>query len=206
MVIGFDIDYTVTNPFKVELAIAKDFLKAHRVNADNIIYPDEFSIIKKFGGSDKLADKFWSFFGTIILKHTAPRINAVSTIKKLKEQGHEIIFITARGDNDFFRDDNPYVLTFNWLKRNGFVFDKLVCRDSKKLQSCLRNNIDLFIDDSIDVINNLTSGGVNAVLIEAPHNKKYKNSLPQNCEYIKDISEVVGIANRKALIECECEK
>ena len=70
MVIGFDIDYTVTNPFKVELAIAKDFLKAHRVNADNIIYPDEFSIIKKFGGSDKLADKFWSFFGTTILKHT----------------------------------------------------------------------------------------------------------------------------------------
>ena len=71
--------------------------------------------------------------------------NAKQVINKLKEEGNEIIFITARSEKGY---NNPYNITYKYLIDNGITFDKLYVSGSDKKDICFLEKIDLFIDDS----------------------------------------------------------
>ena len=64
---------------------------------------------------------------------------------KLKNDGNEIIIITAR-DSEFH--DDPYKYSKDWLDKNNIYYDKLVVNARNKKIACIEEKIDLFIDDS----------------------------------------------------------
>ena len=66
-------------------------------------------------------------------------------MQKLKNEGHKIIFITSRNSEEF---NDPYQTSYNYLIKNNIPFDKLIVNASNKAEICLKENIDLFIDDS----------------------------------------------------------
>ena len=80
-----------------------------------------------------------------ITNQAKPRENVVEVIKKLKNDGNEIIIITAR-DSEFH--DDPYKYSKDWLDKNNIYYDKLVVNARDKKIACIEEKIDLFIDDS----------------------------------------------------------
>ena len=89
------------------------------------------------------------FFEKVFDKHAdeiTPVPNTVQILNKLKEEGYEIIFISSRNDNQM---QNPYERTLAWLKKNNFVFDKLIVKARYKGPVIEEEQANIFIDDSI---------------------------------------------------------
>lgn len=68
-------------------------------------------------------------------------------LTKLKEEGHEIIVITAREKTSH---PDLFNITKKWLDKNNIPYDKLVLEGGCK--SCLakEENVDIFIDDNLN--------------------------------------------------------
>lgn len=73
------------------------------------------------------------------------RDGVVSILNKLREDGHRIIFITAR---NYVEYDDPYKLSKDYLDKNNIPYDKLLVNVKDKGRECILEKIDLFIDDN----------------------------------------------------------
>ena len=63
----------------------------------------------------------------------------------LKEEGHELIIITARGD----KKKEHITITEDILKKNDmYIFDKYIWGVENKSEICVNEKLDLMIEDS----------------------------------------------------------
>ena len=97
-----------------------------------------------------------------ITNKAKPRENVVEVIKKLKNDGNEIIIITAR-DSEFH--DNPYKYSKDWLDKNNIYYDKLVINAKNKEDACIEEKIDLFIDDSESNCLKVNKAGIKTIRV-----------------------------------------
>ena len=131
------------------------------------------------------------FLGNIqeeITNNAKPRPNAVETIRKLQQEGHEIYIITAR-DKEFHED--PYMQSKVWLDKNNIQYDKLIVNVRKKAPVCKNENIDVFIDDQLNNCLEVSKEGIKTIRFTADITE-YKNiinidSWKEIYEYIKDM-------------------
>ena len=65
-----------------------------------------------------------------------------------KEEGNEIIFITARFSNSDFNIDVENITKY-WLLQNDIPYDKLIINANEKQKVAIEEKIDVFLDDSI---------------------------------------------------------
>lgn len=153
MNIGIDIDDTITYTYETlvpiialryGLNISKMFRKrpTYKVLETTLPNYDNF-VINNFSTLAKM----------VPLKE-----GVVDILKRLKEQGHKIIFITARNYKEY---NDPYLISKNYLDLNGIPYDKLIVNSLDKGKDCLLENIDIFIDDNVDNCKNVNSVGVN---------------------------------------------
>lgn len=77
------------------------------------------------------------------------RLFAKEIIKQLKNDGHEIVIMTARGgtEENTLPKDEMQELVKNWLKKNDIYYDEIMFTEEDKLSYCLDNQIDLIIED-----------------------------------------------------------
>ncbi|MCQ2749508.1 MAG: hypothetical protein MJ246_06025 [Clostridia bacterium] len=80
-----------------------------------------------------------------------PDDNSAEVLDMLKEEGHEIIFVTARGTYepelkvvDAKTTDD---LTIKWLDKNNYHYDKIILRAKNKIKALEDEKFDIFIDD-----------------------------------------------------------
>lgn len=144
MRIGIDIDDTITNSSDVFIEYAKKYNKDNNIlhKIDNTILDTE----KSFGWKKEDQIYFLNKYLKEILQKVNPKPNSIEVINKLKNEGHEIYFITARSDKEI--NDSMFKLTENWLKQNNYEYNFLITESKDKLNSCIKNKIDVFIDDS----------------------------------------------------------
>lgn len=104
--------------------------------------------------------------------------------QRLKEDGVELIAITARGLNgsgnefQFMEDDAKRILT-----ENGIVFDKYYWKQKDKLEVCLKENVDYMIDDDYRIISKIADHKIRTMYFRDTGIKK----LEEN-EYIKEVN------------------
>lgn len=111
-----------------------------------------------------------------------PIPGAITALHALKEAGHKIHLITARG---FFR--YPWAIkreTVHWLHEWDIPYDSLTFTQDKSLY-----RMDLFIDDSIKNVADIRMAGVPCFLADAPHNQD-----------IEDEQRVSGLAEFASII------
>ena len=90
--------------------------------------------------------EFWDKYMFNYYTKAPARIFASEVIKKLKEHGHNIYIITARGISE--KELYSYLkdITKKWLKENDIYYDEIFFeKDKKKIIN--ENNIDLMIED-----------------------------------------------------------
>lgn len=109
-------------------------------------------------------------------------------LDKIREDGNEIIFITARGK----AYNDPMKLTEEYLKKHDIKYDKLIVNAKDKSISALSEKIDLFIDDSVFHCKEVFDVGVDVLLFEREYNKdcndfKRVNSWAMVYDYIQKV-------------------
>ena len=103
---------------------------------------------KVFGWNYDEVNSFFRKYYLDALKEIEPKFNVKEVLTKLKNEGHEIIFITIRNDNECGGENKAYRMTAEWFKKHAIPYDELHIGISNKKVFCLKNNIDVFMDDS----------------------------------------------------------
>lgn len=166
MRIGIDIDDTITNSYQ---EIFEQIGKYYNVNSYYLIeegykYEDVSKDENNFPG-------YINFCRTIVedlLKTVSVKHGAKEMIKKLHDEGNEIVLITARDYEEF---SNPYDLTRQFLKENGIYYDKLYVGIKQKGRFCKANNIDVLVDDSVTHCTSAKENNIPHLLLDNTFNR-----------------------------------
>lgn len=171
MIIGIDIDDTITDTYEVMINYAQkytiDVLKREPILKDgncNTHFYTQYLLDWKEG--EDLG--FLKGYYEKILNEVKPKTLAVEYLKKLHDEGNKIVLITARWVTDEF---DVVEATQNWIKRNNIPCDKLIVNAENKLIAAKQENIDIFIDDSFKNCKMVSEGGIKTYLMDTRTNK-----------------------------------
>lgn len=176
MKIGIDIDIdNVISNFNDELL--KEYLKHDKeLRNTGIINKDVFIRYGMFDWTEKEETEFYKNSIERIAIKLKPIHRATETIKKLKEDGNEIIIISGRNNGEY---NNPYKLTEEWLAKYNIVYDKLILTNAynkeEKANVCKENNIDIMIEDSTQTAVNIEKVGTKVLFMNTRYNKNNEN-------------------------------
>ena len=150
--IGIDIDDTITDTYYNLLPVI-----AIKYKLDlNKLYKKKYP----YGKFHRMLPDFMDFCranSESVIKIVPLKDNVFEILNILKEDGHNIVFITARDDNEY-RD--PYKLCYDYLTTNGICFDKLIVCAKDKAKARINEGIDLFIDDNTRNCNEVSCSGI----------------------------------------------
>lgn len=143
MNIGIDLDDVVYNTgveVEKEIDAANNpVIREHKVELMRGVLEELPEVVVQF-----LRDSILTY-----LANAKPMDNAIEVLKKLREDGHKIILITARDDN---LSEGVIELSYQSFKKygieEGIVYDKVVFKGVDKASVCISEKVDLFIDDS----------------------------------------------------------
>lgn len=174
MKIGIDIDNVISN-FNDELL--KEYLKHDKeLRNTGIINKDVFIRYGMFDWTRKEETEFYKSNIERIAIKLKPIHRATETIKKLKEDGNEILIISGRNNGEY---NNPYKLTEEWLAKYNIVYDKLILTNAynkeEKANVCKENNIDIMIEDSTQTAVNIEKVGTKVLFMNTRYNKNNEN-------------------------------
>lgn len=93
-----------------------------------------------------------------------PYPGAVDAMRALKDAGHTLHIVTARGF--FAHGDLIRRHTIEWFDANDVPHDSLTFSKDKTLV-----HSDVFVDDSWKNVSDLTAAGIRTWMVDAPHNQ-----------------------------------
>ena len=183
MIIGIDIDDTLTYLQNIKIEFAEKYIKENNLPY-KLINPNPAFLKEMFDWPIEECDKFWFAESLNMLSSAPARENASKVITKLKEFGHEIVIITARSSE---WHEDPYGMSASWLTKNNIPFDKIIYGVQDKTQSCIDEKVDIFIDDMPNHLIKLQPLGIKTILMGTPHNE---NQNIYNGIRVKDWFEI----------------
>lgn len=172
MNIGIDIDDTISDTFEVQFNQAQ-YYTINTLKRDGKIR--ELTNINSHFYNRYLHDwsqeeemNFFTQYYKEGLEKIRPKMYAVETIKKLKEEGNKIILITARFD---WANVNVEEVTLKWLKDNNIEYDKLIINALDKSKIAIDNKIDVFLDDSFENCINVSRCNIKTYIMDSRVNR-----------------------------------
>ncbi len=173
MRVGIDVDGVLIHTRRFLLRYGSRFFRRKP------LHPGAYTIEEMYGvsGIPVLLFGLRWFFPYYCRKYP-PNPGAADVYRELKRSGHTIYQITAR---KFARSHSPvgrysYHALTNWLRKNGFCYDKLLLVDEKnaaqeKLRYCQKYRVDIMIEDNPVTAETLTKHGIRVLLFDAPYNR-----------------------------------
>lgn len=155
MKIGIDIDGVLID-FEERLrckAEIYNYIERKNVNKNN----DKcYWVQDKYGWSEEE----WSYFKEKYLieltKESCIKPGAKEILDLLKQEGNELIIISARGINYL----EMITLVEEKIKEYNILFDKFYWRATDKLEICKNEKIDIMIDDNPDTCEKLSQNNI----------------------------------------------
>ena len=165
MRIGIDVDDTITNSWE---ALRPHYSRLFKVDEDILKQSKPYysSVKDKLGSIDEYFEKIVPIYDEVI-PQVELKDNVKEVIDKLSQDGHDIIFITARGRGH----TDPYKQTKDYLDRHKIKYDKIIVNAANKANVCQSEKIDLFIDDSTRNCQATSDLGIETLLFETNYNK-----------------------------------
>ena len=172
MKIGIDIDDTTFLTVKSMLKYADKFeeeISGIPTNRDSFgLIKNRYYLKALYGWDDKTKFDFFDKYYKNVLEECTMLPNADKTIKKLKEEGDIIYFVTARLMN--IKNCDTEGITKKSLQDFGIPYDSLNLHISDKLKFFKENQIDLCIEDSYETCRELTDNGIKSILMTTKMN------------------------------------
>lgn len=173
MRIGIDLDDTIFCTSEQYRKYQKNYLMRHNISEKELWSNREHRI-------NFIKNNIDTIFSNIDLKD-----DCIKVLKKLKNDGNELYIITAR--NNDYRDD-MYFFTKQSLDKFDIPYTKLILTEKYKLKSCLDNNIDLMIDNSKYIYDELNKT-IRTILFD--DKKRYLNEKNRVSSW-KEIYNLLG--------------
>lgn len=184
MNIGIDIDNVISN-FN-EVLLNEFFIHDKDLRSSGIINVNADYITKgMFDWTKEELNEFYMNNIERIAKKLVVLDGAKEYIDKLKNAGYNIFIITGRDNGEY---TNPYEMTKKWLDENNIIYDKLIITSAydthSKTKVCLKNHIDIMIDDSKRICEDCVINNIKALLMDTPYNKDANITRVHNWEEI----------------------
>lgn len=145
MKIGIDLDGVVFDSEK-DFRIYSELYDMIELNQNSKLNEKELAFQNRFNWSEEESMRFFNKYHKEIMEESNYMPGAKMILNKLKEEGNELIIITARGGYD----KNVISLTEKRLKKDNMdIFDKYYFDIKDKAEVCKKEEIDVMIDDSI---------------------------------------------------------
>lgn len=189
MVIGIDIDDTtvVTVESMVKYGDKYDTEVLNReAKKDNLgRIKDRYYMKALYGWTEEEKFAFFDMYYKNVLEECYPLPNASEIINRLKQEGNEIIFITARLTN--IKNCETENITKETFRKYNIPYDKLIMNVDDKLKFCKENDVEVFIEDSYETCKNLQENGIKAYLMTTKMNR---NIVDDKIERVSSWDEV----------------
>lgn len=174
MRIGIDIDGVLTNDDEYILDYTSKYCFENNLKCfiDGNLYE-----YRKLDWNQDIINNYRSKYFVNYVKNIKPRRFASEIIKKLKQEGNEIIIISARYktiENGNIGNSNIRKCTIKWLKKNRIQYDKIIFTKPPKVKEIIENKIDLMIEDSPTTIDELAKV-VEVLYYNTPYNREIKH-------------------------------
>ena len=182
MRIGIDIDNVISN-FN-EMLLEAYFMHDKEVRKTGIINPNaKYIRTGMFDWSNEEELSFYKDNIEGIAKKLKVKEKAKEYIDRLHSDGHLIYIITGRDNGEY---SEPYNMTKKWLDENNIYYDNLILTDAYDIHAksleCLKNDIDIMIDDSVRICSDLITSGITTILMDTPYNRKINIKRVKNWE------------------------
>ena len=179
MKIGIDIDDTTFLTVKSMLKYADIFEEEFSgipTNRDSFgLIENRYYLKALYGWDNETKLAFFNKYYKNVLEECTMLPNADKVIRKLKEKGDTIHFITARLTNIDGCDTE--VITRNSLSKFNIPYDSLNLHVSDKLEFFKENKIDICIEDSFETCKQLTENGIKSILMTTKMNEKIESGI-----------------------------
>lgn len=177
MNIGLDVDGVIFNT-EEWLSIYAEIFDIETFKKDSLINPFEYYKEIQYDWDKEHSDEFLK---TYLLKSTYDSTfiaGAVWVIKRLKELGHKIIIISARGN------DYPEVLPVleKRFEDEGLSFDKIHWKIKNKLEICVNEKIDVMVDDRPSTCQKLSDNNIHTLYLKNESRVELKDN-----DYLKTV-------------------
>lgn len=173
MKIGIDIDDTTLNTVNEMIRygdiFCHDVLKKTDTKNSISDITNRFYLNSLYGWDDETKFNFFNLYYSQVLKDCTPNLDSPKIIRKLKEEGNKIYFISARLTN--IPNCPTENITIDTFKKYNIPYDKIIIAAYDKLNYCLENEIEIFIDDSLEVLESLSSHKIKCYLMTTPMNQ-----------------------------------
>ena len=178
MKIGIDLDGVVFDSEK-EYRVYSELYDMLDLKQNSKKDNREISFQKRFDWTQEEIQGFLNKYHRQIIEKSNFMPGAKTVLKLLKEQGHSLILITARGG----LNKNMIKVTEELLGKNDMnIFDKYYWATENKDEVCVKENIDIMIDDSYKKCESIANKHVKTIYFkDAP-----SFSLEEN-NYIKTL-------------------
>lgn len=198
MRIGIDVDNVISS---FDNDLLKEYFYHDKELRNTGIVNENLNIRKgMFDWSDEEDINFYSKNIERIAINLKPISGAKETIDKLKEDGNEIFIITGR-DNGEYTDSKK--MTEDWLEKYDIKYDNLIFTNaydkSAKAEECIKNNIDIMIEDSVSTCLKIKEKGIPVLLMNTRFNK-YNTDLERVVSW-KEIYSKISEMYSKNVIE-----
>lgn len=160
MTVGIDIDDTITETSLTANLYLQKNPKYIGIIDYHELEQEEFVNFVKNNVSD-------------IQKNAPLKTGVKECINYLRENGHKVILITARGSNGF---DFLIPETKQYLERNNIIVDDIVFRKKYKGKTCNKEKVDIFIDDKEKVLDEVKKWNIKTIRFcsKKENSKHYK--------------------------------
>ena len=170
MIIGIDMDDTICSTNE-RIIVEADKYDKEVLGGTGIKDINAYEFTEMMGWPKDMkgqffADRLEHIMGTAKIKDSAKEV-----INKLHEEGCKIIIISFRKDK-YIKD--PYALTKNWLDDHGVHYDKIYVNTGSKVDECIDNDVDLFIDDKESHCEDVNREGIDVLLFTNAYNHDEK--------------------------------
>ena len=173
MRIGIDIDDTIAETYEVLFNYAQEYTFSclkREPKVKNIDCKVHKYVETIHEWNEEESNEFWKLYYEKMLREVKVKTYAVKYLKKLKEEGNEIIFITARFNHSDFNLDVENI-TKNWFLQNDIPYDKLIINANEKQKIALEEKIDVFFDDSVRNCKAVSEVGIKTYVMDSKVNK-----------------------------------
>lgn len=182
MRIGIDIDNVISN-FD-EMLLETYLIHDKELRNTGIINPNaKYIRTGMFDWSNEEELSFYKDNIEGIAKKLKVKEKAKEYIDRLHSDGHLIYIITGRDNGEY---SEPYNMTKKWLDENNIYYDNLILTDAYDMHAksleCLKNDIDIMIDDSVRICSDLITSGITTILMDTPYNRKINIKRVKNWE------------------------
>lgn len=191
MRIGIDIDDTTVVTIHSMIKYADKYnseVLGLETNNDKLgLIQNRYYLKAIYGWDDTTKYNFFEKYYKNVLEECVILPFADEIINKLKNEGNEIFFVTARLSN--IPGCNVEEITKKTLEKYNISYDNLFVNILDKVSFCREKNIDIFVEDSYETCVELEKNGIKTYFMTTLMNKNIKEEKTRRVNNWNEIYE-----------------